>query len=212
VPGVAETIDWATALTELDKIALDPATISDTIGTLLKYQDDIARIEGSEGKKILDDVKAELAHSICGVQSDGDLYLRSAEKPHECGEGRHGRQHRLFRAGTLRKAGMKVGPAAVNDAIEAVQIAGIGSAATISTGRCTRYLVTRHEDQRGLRRGLQALLALARPGREDAGDVFAQGAGERASGRRSGQGSPVSADATVRGPQGARTARGTAAG
>ncbi|GAB4349230.1 MAG: MoxR family ATPase [Oricola sp.] len=60
VPGVAETIDWATALTELDKIALDPATISDTIGVLLKYQDDIARLQGSEGKKILDDVKAEL--------------------------------------------------------------------------------------------------------------------------------------------------------
>jgi MoxR-like ATPase len=60
VPGVAETIDWATALTELDKIALDPATISDTIGVLLKYQDDIARIQGSEGKRILDDVKAEL--------------------------------------------------------------------------------------------------------------------------------------------------------
>jgi len=61
VPGVAETIDWATALTELDKIALDPATISDTIGVLLKYQDDIARLQGSEGKRILDDVKAELA-------------------------------------------------------------------------------------------------------------------------------------------------------
>jgi MoxR-like ATPase len=60
VPGVAETIDWATALTELDKIALDPATISDTIGVLLKYQDDIARLQGSEGKKLLDDVKAEL--------------------------------------------------------------------------------------------------------------------------------------------------------
>lgn len=59
-PGVAETIDWATALTELDRLALDPATISDTIGTLLKYQDDIARIQSSEGAKVLDDVKSEL--------------------------------------------------------------------------------------------------------------------------------------------------------
>jgi MoxR-like ATPase len=59
-PGIAETIDWATALTELDKVALDPETISDTIGALLKYQDDIARIQGSEGRKVLDDVKAEL--------------------------------------------------------------------------------------------------------------------------------------------------------
>jgi len=60
-PGVAETIDWAGALTELDKLALDPETISDTIGVLLKYQDDIARIEGGEGRRILSEVKAELA-------------------------------------------------------------------------------------------------------------------------------------------------------
>jgi MoxR-like ATPase len=60
MPGVAETIDWATALTELDRLALDPETLSDTLGTLLKYQDDIARIAGSEGRKLLDDVKSEI--------------------------------------------------------------------------------------------------------------------------------------------------------
>ena len=59
-PGVAETIDWATALTELDRVALDPETISDTLGTLLKYQDDIARIQGGEGRKILSEIEAEL--------------------------------------------------------------------------------------------------------------------------------------------------------
>lgn len=59
-PGVAETLDWATALIELDKLALDPQSISDTIGVLLKYQDDIARLEQSEGKKILEEVKTEL--------------------------------------------------------------------------------------------------------------------------------------------------------
>ncbi|MCC0036031.1 MAG: MoxR family ATPase [Hoeflea sp.] len=63
-PGVAETIDWATALTELDRLALDPETVSDTLGTLLKYQDDIARIEGSAGRELLAEVKAELAQSI----------------------------------------------------------------------------------------------------------------------------------------------------
>jgi len=63
-PGVAETIDWATALTELDRLALDPETVSDTLGTLLKYQDDIARIEGSAGRELLAEVKAELARSI----------------------------------------------------------------------------------------------------------------------------------------------------
>ena len=61
VPGVAETIDWAGALTELDKIALDPETVSDTIGVLLKYQDDIARIGQGEGRRILNEVKAELS-------------------------------------------------------------------------------------------------------------------------------------------------------
>jgi len=61
VPGVAETIDWAGALTELDKVALDPETVSDTIGVMLKYQDDIARIGQGERQRILDEVKAELA-------------------------------------------------------------------------------------------------------------------------------------------------------
>ncbi|MFZ1679421.1 MAG: MoxR family ATPase [Rhizobiaceae bacterium] len=60
-PGVAETIDWAGALTELDKVALDPETVSDTIGVLLKYQDDIARIAGAESRKILQDIRAELS-------------------------------------------------------------------------------------------------------------------------------------------------------
>ncbi|QRI65906.1 MoxR family ATPase [Shinella sp. PSBB067] len=62
-PGVAETIDWATALTELDRLALDPETVSDTLGTLLKYQDDIARIDGAEGRRLLDAVKAGLAEA-----------------------------------------------------------------------------------------------------------------------------------------------------
>jgi MoxR-like ATPase len=59
-PGVAETLDWATALTELDAVALDPALVSDTLGVLLKYQDDIARMSGSEAKRVLDNVRAEL--------------------------------------------------------------------------------------------------------------------------------------------------------
>lgn len=59
-PGVAETLDWATALIELDKLALDPKTVSDTIGVLLKYQDDIARIQSSEGQKLLEEVKSQM--------------------------------------------------------------------------------------------------------------------------------------------------------
>lgn len=59
-PGVAETLDWAGALTELDVIALDPTTVSDTLGVLLKYQDDIARLDGTKVKALLDEVKSEL--------------------------------------------------------------------------------------------------------------------------------------------------------
>ena len=61
LPGVAETIDWAHALTQLDCLSLDPETVNDTLGTLLKYQDDIKKIEGSEANRILKEVKSELA-------------------------------------------------------------------------------------------------------------------------------------------------------
>ena len=57
VPGVAETLDWATALVELDAVALDPKDVTDTLGVLLKYQDDIQKMQGSEVKAILDEIK-----------------------------------------------------------------------------------------------------------------------------------------------------------
>jgi len=60
-PGVAETIDWAKCLLALDMIALSPQVIADTLGAILKYQDDIQRLQGSEAKRILDEVRAELA-------------------------------------------------------------------------------------------------------------------------------------------------------
>lgn len=52
-PGVAETIDWANALVALDKRELDPAAVDDTLGVVLKYQDDIARVRGEEADRIL---------------------------------------------------------------------------------------------------------------------------------------------------------------
>ncbi|SDP03915.1 MoxR-like ATPase [Phyllobacterium sp. YR620] len=69
LPGVAETIDWAGALTEMDKLALDPEAVSDTIGVLLKYQDDIARIAGGEGRRILDEVKSEIRQSAASLNA-----------------------------------------------------------------------------------------------------------------------------------------------
>jgi MoxR-like ATPase len=60
LPGVAETIDWAEALTALDKVALDPVTIDSTLGVLLKYQDDIEKMQGSEAAKLLEQVRREM--------------------------------------------------------------------------------------------------------------------------------------------------------
>ncbi|MGH1454704.1 MAG: AAA family ATPase [Paracoccaceae bacterium] len=60
-PGVAETIDWAKCLLALDVISLSPEVIADTIGAILKYQDDIQRLQGSEAKRILDEASAAAA-------------------------------------------------------------------------------------------------------------------------------------------------------
>jgi MoxR-like ATPase len=61
LPGVAETIDWTKALVALDQLALDPDTVNNTLGALLKYQDDIGRIRGSEAERLLAEVKADIA-------------------------------------------------------------------------------------------------------------------------------------------------------
>ncbi|MFC4215597.1 AAA family ATPase [Pseudophaeobacter arcticus] len=59
-PGVAETIDWANCLLALDVIDLSPEVIADTLGAILKYQDDISQLQGSEAKRILDQARASL--------------------------------------------------------------------------------------------------------------------------------------------------------
>ncbi|MEQ3709893.1 MAG: MoxR family ATPase [Tateyamaria sp.] len=59
-PGVAETIDWAKCLLALDVLTLSPEVIADTLGAVLKYQDDIQKLQGSEAKRILDEAKASL--------------------------------------------------------------------------------------------------------------------------------------------------------
>jgi MoxR-like ATPase len=61
LPGVAETIDWTKALMALDKLTLDPDTVNDTLGALLKYQDDISRVRGSEAARLLAEVRADVA-------------------------------------------------------------------------------------------------------------------------------------------------------
>ncbi|MBE7637418.1 AAA domain-containing protein [Sneathiella sp. P13V-1] len=63
LPGIAESLDWTNALTELNTISLDPAVINDTLGVLLKYQDDIAKMQGSEAAEILTQINQELESS-----------------------------------------------------------------------------------------------------------------------------------------------------
>lgn len=60
-PGVAETIDWAKCLLALDVVTMSPEVIADTLGAILKYQDDIQKIEGSEAKRLLEEVRADLS-------------------------------------------------------------------------------------------------------------------------------------------------------
>jgi MoxR-like ATPase len=66
LPGIAETIDWAQALTQLDVLELDAAVINDTVGALLKYQDDIAKVRGSEAARMLDEIKTALEDGRVG--------------------------------------------------------------------------------------------------------------------------------------------------
>ena len=67
MPGVAETLDWATALVELDAVALDPAMVSDTLGVLLKYQDDIQAMQGGKAKALLDELKQEATNKVKAI-------------------------------------------------------------------------------------------------------------------------------------------------
>lgn len=59
LPGIAETIEWTRALMELDALVLDPETVNHTLGVLLKYQDDIAKVQGSEAARLLAQLRAE---------------------------------------------------------------------------------------------------------------------------------------------------------
>ncbi len=57
LPGIAETIEWTRALLELNAVALDPETVNNTLGVLLKYQDDIAKIQGSQAAQLLSEMR-----------------------------------------------------------------------------------------------------------------------------------------------------------
>jgi MoxR-like ATPase len=70
-PGIAESINWAQALTSLDCVALEPEDVNSTLGALLKYQDDIARIQGGEAARILEKVKSNARQQAFDAQAGG---------------------------------------------------------------------------------------------------------------------------------------------
>jgi hypothetical protein len=61
LPGVSETIEWTRALLALDAVVLEPETVNNTLGVLLKYQDDIARVQGSEAARLIEQVRHAVA-------------------------------------------------------------------------------------------------------------------------------------------------------
>ena len=58
VPGVAETLDWTRALSQLDIVSLEPSVVSDTLGVILKYQDDVARVRGAPAARIVEEIRS----------------------------------------------------------------------------------------------------------------------------------------------------------
>ena len=104
LPGVAETLDWTQALIALDRTALDPETVDATLGVLLKYQDDIARIRGPEARG----AGRRAGGAGRAVSGGGQLAARIAHF-----------------ARTLRAAGLPIGPGQVLDAVEAAAVVGL---------------------------------------------------------------------------------------
>ena len=126
-PGVAETLDWAAALTELDAVALDPAQVSDTLGVLLKYQDDIAKIEGAKAQTLIEETRAELRRLEIGSEREIEPSEMTAIVEAEPASGGVLAQNIVHFARALREAGVPLGPGAVVDALAAVEAAGVGN-------------------------------------------------------------------------------------
>jgi MoxR-like ATPase len=60
IPGVAETLDWTAALVALDQQALDLSVVEETLGVILKYQDDVSKVKGEMARQILERVRVGL--------------------------------------------------------------------------------------------------------------------------------------------------------
>ena len=154
-PGVAETIDWATALSELDARSLTPQVVGDTLGALLKYQDDIARMQGDGLQKVLKEATSENVVIPGATQSrtrnQRSVAYRSRNDWDERAESTisirptgNMADNVIGFARALRAAGLPVGPGAVIDAMNALQMIEVGNRADFYT-TLESVFVKRHE-------------------------------------------------------------------
>ena len=142
-PGVAETLDWATALTELDQAALDPQMVSDTLGVLLKYQDDIARIDGSrdQGAPRRGEGRAQRGR-IAGTAGAASRHGCTTGRA-TCDRRRHRRRVPLCRAGASRSQGRCGGGRGQAVRGRPLVDAGLFACARPPGGTCSRCSIAR---------------------------------------------------------------------
>ena len=134
-PGVAETLDWATALSSSTPSRSIPQTVNDTLGVLLKYQDDIARMQGTEAKRILDQIKDEIRTMAAkavptAFPSAANQNLRAAARAS------WPRTSCISRASCARRAS-RSGPAPCSMRSTPRDVGIAQRRAMTSTGRCT---------------------------------------------------------------------------
>ena len=134
-PGIAETLDWAEALLTLDRIALDPHTVADTLGVLLKYQDDVGAITKEVAERLVAEVQGGGHRAVNPVATrTGATMLPRGFLADNV----------LHFVRVLRAAGLPVGPAKVIDAIAAVEAVGVANKTDFREALAA-VLVSRHE-------------------------------------------------------------------
>ena len=143
-PGIAETLDWAEALVALDRVALDPQTVADTAGVLLKYQDDIGALTPDVAARLVAEVAGRghpaVTHALRGIDDGAQLAGRGAAA---APKGRLAENVVHF-VRVLRAAGLPVGPARTLAALEAVEAVGLANREDFRAALAA-VLVSRHE-------------------------------------------------------------------
>ena len=160
-PGIAETIDWAEALVALDRVALDPQTVADTLGVLLKYQDDIGALGPDVAAQLVAEVAGGGHPAVTRASGVDDAQLVGAVPLLPKGRLAENVVHFVR---VLRAAGLPVGPARTLAALDAVEAVGLDQPRRFprGAGRGARFAP---RAAAGLRAGVRALLAQSQAAR-----------------------------------------------